>query len=220
MHGNGAVVVRLDTTAPVATWGGAGGTMAGELLVVGYTLDEPSALAARLVLANGTLDLDVFPDRVQGLLPPDAPSGLATIELDVEDDVGNAATRTHVLLLGGTAAPDVETGGLPRPPRRARPPRRIAPEPATKAAPSRVRTSSSSSIVAHNATVEQVRTRVATYVVSGANHTRSADSSRSVPTSLTTARVRAYAHTVTVSRSASDRRHRDDPALVALLLVD
>lgn len=214
MIGNGAVVVRLDTTAPVASWGGATGTIAGELLVIGYTLDEPAAVAARLVLADRTLTLDVFPDRLQVLLPPDTPDGLATVELDVLDDVGNAATRTHAYRLGGVVAIPEPIGG-PRPSRRRPTPK--APAPQRHETPSRIAVTSSSSVVARHATVQQIRTSVSTYVV---HRAASAEVSRIEQKTLTTVRASASTRTSIASTATSDRRRRHDPALLALLLVD
>lgn len=219
MVGNGAEVLRLDTTAPVVTWGGAGGTSAGQNLIVGYSLNEPSAVAARLVLADRTLPATVFGDRVEVLLPPDAPAGLATVELDVLDDVGNAATRTHVVLLGGVAPPPTEpVSSLPRP--SSRPARRRRQAPQRHEVRSAITTRSESSIVAHHATVGQIATRVSTYVLARAESPESAEVSRLVQRTLTTVRHRAYAPSQVGVRATADRRRRDDPALIALLLVD
>lgn len=113
--------LTLDTHAPVVTWGGVGGTNAGELLQVGYQLDEPALISAELVLSDGrrlamadtglTLELN---------LPADTPDGWATIRALVRDDVLNEATRTLAVRLTGTIVqpqPEPSVGGLPTPPR-------------------------------------------------------------------------------------------------------
>lgn len=99
----GAFQLRLDTTAPRVTFGAAGGTTAGELLAITYTIDEPAITSASIRLAdNRTLALEVLSDRLQVLLPPDTPDGNATVTVHTRDNVGNVRTQTQVVLLHGT----------------------------------------------------------------------------------------------------------------------
>lgn len=216
-------LLTIDTAAPVVTWGGTSGTTAGQKFVIGYSLDEPAAVAARVVLADArSLAATLFSNRIEVLLPADAPAGVATVQLDVKDDVGNAATRTTTVLLSGAPAapppapPAQETTGFPRVPA---PRQRPSPTPAPQRHEGRVRvaTSSSSSVTARLEHAAQVKTTVSTYVRARA---QSAESSRLGPRTLTTVRVSA-SHTVQIGvRATSDWRRRDDPALLALLLVD
>lgn len=96
------VVITLDTRAPQITWGAAGQVSAGELLRVGYTLDEPAITAARLELIDGrVLPVDVLVDHLEALLPYDTPDGWAQLVVELEDDVGNAAEATLQVRIGG-----------------------------------------------------------------------------------------------------------------------
>lgn len=138
--------LTLDTRAPVVTWGAVDGTTAGELLRVGYTLNEPALVSATVRLADGrTLPLDDTGLTLEALLPPDTPDGNATIRALVRDDVLNEATRTVVVHLTGTVVvvPDspTPTPGFPaRAPRPRR--RRPAPVVVTSRTRARVRTRS------------------------------------------------------------------------------
>jgi hypothetical protein len=119
--------LELDTTAPVVTWGAVGGTTAGELLQVAYTLDDPELLEATLRLVDGReVAMDVLGDRLELLLPADAYNGPATVRALVRDDVGNQATRELVVAITGvpytppeppTPPPAPGGGGRPRPAR-------------------------------------------------------------------------------------------------------
>lgn len=116
-------ILRLDTRAPVVTWGVYAGNIAGELLQVAYTIDEPAIESAEIELGDGRIvALDIYPDRVETLLPPDTPASPGTIRAFVSDDVGNAATRELVIPLDGTIVvpepPPPYTGGVGAPPTR------------------------------------------------------------------------------------------------------
>jgi hypothetical protein len=94
--------IVLDTTPPVITWGTPTGTNAGELLQIPYTINEPFLLSAKVRDYGGTdIPLTIHPDRLEALLPVDLADGPALVSADVEDDVGNSATRTMVIMLGG-----------------------------------------------------------------------------------------------------------------------
>lgn len=121
------LLLELDTHAPVVTWGAVGGATAGELLQVGYTLNEPALVSATIQLADGrSLALTDTGLTLEALLPPDTPNGNATIRAVVRDEVLNQATRALVVHLTGvivtpepTTAP--ESPGWPVTPRARRP---------------------------------------------------------------------------------------------------
>lgn len=150
-----SVALVLDTTAPTVAWGGITGATAGELLRVGFTLDEPGVTSATLTLADArVLALAVGPP-LELLLPPDTPAGLATLRAYVEDDVGNTGTYTRTILLQGTVVvPDPGTPVSTYPTRSSR---RRRPQPTTKRIRSRaqaktlLRTTSASSAASLNA---------------------------------------------------------------------
>ncbi len=99
------VVIELDTTPPVATWGEPDGA-AGTALRLPYTLDEPAALSAELTdLAGQVFELDVGPDGLEGSLLTAVP-GLARVDLLVRDDVWNETVRSLSFQL--QAGPTVE----------------------------------------------------------------------------------------------------------------
>jgi hypothetical protein len=109
--------LTLDTHAPLVTWGAVGGANAGELLQVGYQLDEPGVESARVQLADGRwLTLTDTGATLEVQLPPDTPDGWATVELHVRDDVDNTAVWTHVVRLTGVIVipqPQETVGGAP-----------------------------------------------------------------------------------------------------------
>lgn len=117
---SGVFQLRLDTAAPTVTFGAVGGTTAGELLQINYTISEPSITTASIRLADGrTLALEVLSDRLQVLLPPDTPDGNATVTVHTADDVGNTRTQTQVVVLHGTVVvpPVIEPSPFtPQPP--------------------------------------------------------------------------------------------------------
>jgi hypothetical protein len=121
----GSFNLQLDTRAPVVTWGAAAGTTAGELLQIGYTLDEPALVSATIRLADGrTIALTDTGLTLEALLPADTPDGNATISALVRDDVLNEATRTRTIHLTGTIVVP-ETPATPP----AWPGRRVTPRP-------------------------------------------------------------------------------------------
>jgi hypothetical protein len=64
------VLLDLDTTAPVVTWGPVTGAVASEELTAPYTLDEPSLISATVTLADArVLPMVVAADRLT-VLPP------------------------------------------------------------------------------------------------------------------------------------------------------
>lgn len=123
------LLLELDTHAPVVTWGAVGGATAGELLQVGYTLNEPALVSATIQLADGrSLALTDTGLTLEALLPPDTPNGNATIRAVVRDEVLNQATRALVVHLTGvivtpepTTAPESPGWPVPTPRARRRP---------------------------------------------------------------------------------------------------
>lgn len=94
--------LRLDTHAPVITWGPVDGTDQGAELVQLYSIDEPAVVSAELELADGrVLPMSVQSNALLVQLPEDTPEGPATIRAFVSDDVANTATRTTVVQLTG-----------------------------------------------------------------------------------------------------------------------
>lgn len=117
--------VVLDTTAPQLTWGAVAGTTAGELLTIGYSIDEPALTAATLRLADGREQpMTVAADRLTALLAPDTPSGWAQVIAVVRDDVDNERTAVLPVLLAGVAPPPVQRPPSQGPPAALRRPRR------------------------------------------------------------------------------------------------
>lgn len=118
----GSLLLTLDTTAPVVTWGPVDGADASLDLTVLYTVDEPGIDHAEIeLLDDRVLPMVVAADRLTVTLPDDAPQGAATIRAYVIDAVDNAAVRTLVIGVGGVLPPPpptevTPTGGMPQPP--------------------------------------------------------------------------------------------------------
>lgn len=84
-------IIRLDTTAPVITWGTVDGAVASETMTVLYLIDEPQVIDATLRLGDGrVLAGTVLADRITFDLPEDAPEGIAVLSATLTDDVGNS----------------------------------------------------------------------------------------------------------------------------------
>lgn len=119
---SGHFVLTLDTTAPTVTFGAAGGTTAGELLELLYTVDEPGVESASIKLAdNRVLALDVLSDRFQVLLPADTPDGLGRVTVKTVDAYLNRRTQTQNVQLHGVIVvppdePPVTDPFVPAPP--------------------------------------------------------------------------------------------------------
>lgn len=118
---SGAFLITLDTTAPHLTWGAVTGADPGSTLRVAYSLDEPSVESAQLQLSDRTLAMTVGSLTLDVAIPDDA-AGNGQVIAHVVDDVGNRATYTLAVSLGGVAPP-VQTGfqpstggGMPRGP--------------------------------------------------------------------------------------------------------
>lgn len=114
-----AVVLELDTTAPVVTWGGVSGAAAGQALVVEFTVDEPDLISAELVLSDGrTRVMTLIGGELSVLLPADTPGTTHHIEALVRDEVGNEAVRSLAVVIDGIPVPQPEPtvqqrGGAP-----------------------------------------------------------------------------------------------------------
>lgn len=99
--------LRLDTHAPVVTWGDPAGTQPGEVLRVPYTLDEPALLSATLTLADDrVLAMTVGVSELTVTLPMDTPAGDAEVAAVVRDDVWNQATARMTVRLEGVVLPE------------------------------------------------------------------------------------------------------------------
>lgn len=123
------VQITLDTHAPRLGWGATSGTTAGELLRVAYTLDEPAVESAVLGLPDGrVLEVGVREDRLEILLPPDTPSGTATLTAVAIDDVDNLATYTLRLAVVGGVGPAPSPVGARAPHASWSPAPRVGPE--------------------------------------------------------------------------------------------
>lgn len=110
--------LTLDTAAPVVTFGSVVGTTAGQQLQVDYTVDEPASLVAKLTLSDAReFTMGVTGTRFQYVLPLDAPTGIATVEVTAEDDLGNVAVYTLDIPLFGAiveAPVHIEAAGAER----------------------------------------------------------------------------------------------------------
>lgn len=208
-------LLRLDTTAPQITWGAQTGTNAGELLQLGYTLDEPGIVSARLELADGRiLPLTDTGLTLEAQLPVDTPNGPATVRVVVRDDVDNQATRTRVVFLVGVVViPEgpPPAGGLPTPARRrARPDARVI----------RVRSSTPTSSSSTLLVLERGKVGIAV-TTSGRRLSTSLTSASGVtPASrgrVTARRAEGPDSTRTLGREGTVTR-RDGPTTEALLL--
>lgn len=208
----------LDTHAPRLTWGAVGGTVAGELLQVAYTVDEPGVSSATLQLADGRrLNMTVQPDRLELYLPPDLPNGPATLVAQLVDDVGNATTAQLVVeLTGGTGY--VPSGVLGR---------GAAPMPTSGPRPRRpggkkvtARTAARAASTAHVATRHGVRTRAA--LRTGARTAANLATTATPSSALSAYRVRSASQGARASASVRSGgvavTRRDGPELEALLL--
>jgi hypothetical protein len=111
------VVITLDTTAPVVTWGEPDGAVLGETFTIAYACDEP-IYSPELRLSDGRV-LAMADDgtTLSVELPLDTPEGVATVS--VADDLGNEAHRAVVLSGVVPVPPPAPTtapaGGLPVP---------------------------------------------------------------------------------------------------------
>lgn len=114
--------LALDTHAPRLTWGAVTGADPGATLQIAYSLDEPRIVSAELQLADRTLPMAVGALVLSVDIPDDAPGGAATVSALARDDVGNEATYTLAVDLGGVIPPvqtgfkPVTGGGMPRGP--------------------------------------------------------------------------------------------------------
>lgn len=211
-------VLTLDTHAPVVTWGAVGGANAGELLQVGYQLNEPAIESARVQLADGRwLDLTDTGATLEVQLPPDTPDGWATIEANVRDDVDNTATRTHLVRLTGvivTPQPQETVGGSPW---------RVGPRRARRAAP--VQRTIRSRATASSRSATRIRTSAgdrAIAVTTSRSSRRAAAAHRSTWTATSRASLstgpRVSRDSSQAIRSSASISRRDGPSIEAILL--
>lgn len=207
--------LTLDTTAPQITWGAQAGATAGELLQLGYTLDEPGIVSAQLELADGrNLALADTGLTLEAQLPPDTPNGPATVRVVVRDELLNQATRTRtIFLVGVVVIPEgpPAAGGLPSPARR-----RPQPNARVIRVRSQVPTTSSSTLLV----LGQGKVGIAVATSTRRMRAAAATSSRlglGSSARLATRRVEGPDSTRTLSREGAVTR-RDGPTTEALLL--
>lgn len=115
MPGAAWFTIKLDTTAPVVTWGPVTNAVASEEMTVLYLVDEPGIVSAQLKLAdNRLLDCVVASDRITVQLPDDAPEGIGTLTALARDDVGNESTWTLDIPISGQIPVEVVIPVLPQ----------------------------------------------------------------------------------------------------------
>lgn len=216
-------VITLDTSAPEVTWGATTGTTAGELFQIGYELDEPDATLATLTLADARqLPMAVGGSFLQVLLPPDTPSGPATVNLLVEDDLGNQAERTTVvMLIGAAGAAPIPVGptGAPQGREAVRPPQpaegRLLTSGSRAATSTRYRSDPEQPLLLFTAAHLQSR-----YEVAPGRVVRSPSSRAALPTINRVGRAQRRLETTATGRSAAVvTSRRDGPDLELLILL-
>jgi hypothetical protein len=111
----GWFTVTLDTTPPAVTWGTPTGLVAGEELIVPYTVNEPQLIAATLIgPANYHLPMTVTPNDVRVEIPGDWLNGTSRVYVIAQDDVLNTEDyELNVSITGGQeyVPPDEFVGG-------------------------------------------------------------------------------------------------------------
>jgi hypothetical protein len=210
-----SLLLTLDTSAPVVTWGAVGGTTAGELLEVAYQLDEPGLVDATLTLADGRiLSMEDSGGRLTVLLPPDTPNGEAIVAAVVRDDVLNEATRTLAVQLAGTQMVPQPVGNRGAPPRGvARPERRRL-----MAAPSRVRAEGATTVRrSRRASAPDAPVRVRSATSTRVRMGTPAAEVRAESAWMTAAHPRATASVARLAGGGWATSKRDSPDVLALL---
>lgn len=216
-HEDFGQVIRLAATW--FTWGAVGGTTAGELLRVGYTITRPAVRGAQLQLADGrSLAMTVADDHLEVLLPADTPAGRALIVAELEDDAGVTATATLEVLLSGIPAPPQtpvpSPGGGPSTPelRLLRSPARVRITPAPGQL--RRRTPPRTAVVHARPSVRRIRT-------SPVVHGRSAAASVRIVSAAGRVRGqrRGGADALAVHAGATTVTRRDGPGIEEALLL-
>lgn len=111
-----AATLTLDTTPPVVQWGTVAGARPGQVLTVGYELDELEILAAELDAGGLQTQLAIGAQSLSGPVP-DSATATATVRVTVRDLVGNQARRELAVQLKqttfGPSAPGTIDAGEP-----------------------------------------------------------------------------------------------------------
>lgn len=106
--------LELDTTPPTVTFGVPSSTNAGTNLIQTYVLEDAGigwVNNVRLIDSNGAITVGTFDnDQIFISIPTTAFNGTATIEVDVEDDVGNIGIRSYQFNLTGGQTIDEHRG--------------------------------------------------------------------------------------------------------------
>jgi hypothetical protein len=99
MRGYALIAQGVVYPAPWLQFGEPAGATAGELLQIPVDVRHGTVVAATIELADGrVLDLDVYGDRFELLLPPDAADGPAIVRVRLVDLTGNTSSAQTVVL--------------------------------------------------------------------------------------------------------------------------
>lgn len=101
------VAVTLDTAAPAVVLGTPAHAVAGQVISIPYTADEPIDSAELLLPDAREVTLTVTPTVLLGLVPADCPRGDALVR--VRDDVANEASYPGIHLSAITVAVELDT---------------------------------------------------------------------------------------------------------------
>ena len=97
-----SVLLELDVTAPVITWGTVTGRAPGSTLQASYTITEPAVISAEFQMVTGQiLAMVIGPERLSVQVPENAPDGAGVIRAFVRDDVLNETTYEQPVVISG-----------------------------------------------------------------------------------------------------------------------
>lgn len=210
------VTITLDTSAPAVEFGAIAGAEAGQLFQAAYSLDEGEVTRARLIPSEGpAVELDIFADHVEGVLPPSIVGGTAELRLDVEDEVLNTAARSMSVSVTSPIGPTIRPVQPSAPPRGTGPARQPDEEPRVVSSRWR-RPSSSTSITSSSTSVVRSALRLETTVLHERRVARRVSWSRWSSSSSTRAGAYVGIAVRTSTRAAAGPR-RDGPEEEAML---
>lgn len=93
----GTFVLGLDTTPPAITWGTINGTEAGNVIHIGWEVDEPEVISMTLTLPDlRVIPMDLGPPATV-LLPLDTPEGVLLLTATTVDETLNAGTELYYI---------------------------------------------------------------------------------------------------------------------------
>lgn len=102
-----SVAVTLDTTAPDLALGTPTHAVAGQIITIPYTADEPLDSAELLIPGGREVTLTVTPTTLTGLIPADCIQGPAVVR--VRDDLANEASYPGLTINGITVSVTLDT---------------------------------------------------------------------------------------------------------------